>query len=95
VRESKIEKHLVLQIKKRGGICLKFISPSMIGVPDRLCLLPKGIIFFAELKATGEKPRPSQEFVINLLRKLGQSVEVFDSKEQIDEFLRELHKENL
>ena len=36
-----IESSLVDKIKVNRGLCLKFTSPSMIGIPDRIILLPK------------------------------------------------------
>lgn len=33
--EATIERHLVEGVKKLGGMCLKFVSPSTPGVPDR------------------------------------------------------------
>ena len=32
--EKDIEKYLVRQVKQMGGLALKFVSPSMAGVPD-------------------------------------------------------------
>lgn len=58
VREEVIERHLVNEVKKAGGIAYKFTSPGRRGVPDRIVLLPNGKIIFVECKAPGEKPRP-------------------------------------
>ena len=38
MRESTIEHRLVTEVKKRGGIAPKFVSPGLDGVPDRLVL---------------------------------------------------------
>ena len=43
-----------------GGIALKFTSPGMAGMPDRLVLLPEGKIYFVELKAPDMDLRPLQ-----------------------------------
>ena len=61
LRESLIERKLVIEVKKRGGLAVKFVSPGLDGVPDRLVLLPMGRIAFVEVKRHGEKPRPLQE----------------------------------
>ncbi len=71
MREKIIEKKLAAAVKKAGGIAPKFVSPSYDGMPDRLVLLPDGIIAFAELKAPGKRPRPLQEARHRLLRSLG------------------------
>ena len=47
--EKEIENYLVRKIKNKKGIAYKFTSPGNSGVPDRLCLLPNGKIFFIEL----------------------------------------------
>ena len=56
-------------------------------MPDRLCLLPNGKIFFVELKSPGKKPRALQVNQITKITKLGQRVYVMDSKEKVDEVL--------
>lgn len=58
--EKEIEQMLVKEVKKRGGLALKFISPGVNGVPDRLVLMHGGKIGFVELKAPGKKMRPLQ-----------------------------------
>ena len=86
-KESEIERFFTQGCKKKGWLCLKFVSPSMTGLPDRIILMPKGRIFFAELKAPGKKPRPLQVVVHNRLRKLGFSVCVIDSKESAETYI--------
>ncbi len=88
--ESKIENRLKKEVKKMGGLSLKFSSPGMSGVPDRLVLLPKGRIFFIELKAPGKTLRPLQIKRKEQLENLGFKVYVIDSYEKIDEFLQEV-----
>ncbi|MFA9398381.1 MAG: VRR-NUC domain-containing protein, partial [Clostridiaceae bacterium] len=58
--EKEIEGMLTKEVKKRGGWALKFISPGINGVPDRLVLMSGGKIAFVELKAPGKKMRPLQ-----------------------------------
>ncbi|WP_413725376.1 VRR-NUC domain-containing protein [Sodalis sp. RH16] len=80
IRESAIEKHLRVEVKKAGGVAYKFISPGLRGVPDRVVLLPGGRIIFVECKAPGEKPRPEQLRQHARLYALGFDVVVLDSK---------------
>ncbi len=54
----------------------------MAGVPDRLVLLPKGKIYFVELKAPGKKLRPLQLKRKEQLESLGFKVYVIDSYEK-------------
>lgn len=81
VREDVIERHLVNEVKKAGGIAYKFVSPGRRAVPDRLVLLPGGKIIFVECKAPGEKPRPDQLREHARLFALGHQVVVLDSKD--------------
>ena len=88
--EKEIEKKFALAVKRAGGIAPKFVSPGFAGMPDRLVLLPDGVIAFAELKAPGQKPRPLQEARHRLLRRLGFRVYVIDSEDQIGGMLHEI-----
>lgn len=90
MREKYIEQQLVSEVKKRGGICPKLVSPGYAGMPDRLIFLPGGKFALTEVKAPGEKPRPLQTSRHRLLRKLGFRVYVLDSPEQIGEILDEI-----
>ena len=83
MRERKVEKRLTVEVKKRGGMSPKFVSPGHDGMPDRLVLLPHGRIGFVECKAPGEKPRALQLARHEMLRRLGFMVFVVDDTEQI------------
>ena len=93
--EKIIEHKLTVAVKKAGGIAVKFVSPSSAGMPDRLVLLPDGLIAFVELKAPGKRPRPLQEARHRLLRSLGFRVYVIDHPEQIGGMLDELQAPQL
>ena len=60
MRERQIEQRLTQAVRKRRGLCPKWVSPGLDGVPDRIILLPGGRIAFAELKAPGKPLRPLQ-----------------------------------
>ena len=62
VRESTIEAYLRKAVEGRGGVCWKFKS-SVSGVPDRVVMLPEGVIAFLEVEVMS----------IVLLSKLGTS----------------------
>ena len=80
IAERDVEKTLIRQVGKGGGLCLKFISPGWSGAPDRLCLWPGGRVMFAELKRPGGKMRPLQERRKKQLEELGFEVALIDSK---------------
>ena len=83
MREKTIEQELVKAVRGMGGMCPKFTSPGMNGMPDRLVLLPGGRMGFVELKAPGRKLRPVQELRMRQLRRLGFYAAVIDGVEQI------------
>lgn len=83
MREKYVEQALVRETKRRGGICPKFTSPGMDGMPDRIALFPGGRIAFIEVKAPGKKPRPLQLHRHEQFRRLGFQVYVLDGLEQI------------
>jgi hypothetical protein len=85
--ERDIEAHLVEGVKCLGGVAYKFTSPGRRNVPDRICVLPRGVVFFVELKASGKKPTAGQLREHQRLRDLGQPVFVCDSLEQVDTLL--------
>lgn len=90
MRESTIESRLRTEAKKRGGMALKFVSPGLNGVPDRIVLMPSGRIAFIELKAPGKTPRATQLKRKRQLEALGFRVYVVDGTEQIGGILDEI-----
>lgn len=90
MKESVIERHLAISAKKMGGMAVKFASPGLDGVPDRIVLLPKRKMAFVELKAPGKKLRPLQEKRRRQLMVLGFPVYVIDDVGQIGGVLDEV-----
>lgn len=88
--EKLIERKLKRYTEDAGGICIKLAAVHVIGLPDRLCLLPGARLFFAELKTTKKKPRKIQRVWHIKLRKLGFRVEVIDRSEQIEKIFKEI-----
>ena len=88
--ESLIEQHLVREVNRRDGLCLKFNSQSMTGIPDRIILMKNGTVGFIEVKQKGKKPRPLQKLRMKQLRRLGFKVYTLDEKEKIGEILDEI-----
>ena len=90
MKEKTIEQKLVSEVKKRGGICPKWVCPSFDGMPDRIVLMPHSHVAFVEVKAPGEKPRPLQQSRHRMLRRLGFKVFVLDAIEDIGGILDEI-----
>jgi hypothetical protein len=88
--EKHIEMKLAEAVKRMGGIAVKFVSPGLDGMPDRLVLLQNGKIAFVELKAPGKKPRPLQNRRMKQLQELGFNCFVIDSDAQIGGILDEI-----
>lgn len=89
MREKQVEQALVKAVK-RVGICPKFTSPGLAGVPDRLVLMPNGKLGFVEVKAPGKKPRSLQLFRMKQLTDLGFQCFVLDEIDQIPELLERI-----
>ena len=89
MREKQIEQKLVKAVRNAGGLCPKFVSPGLAGMPDRLILLPGRRLAFVEVKAPGEKPRLLQLHRHAQLRALGFRVHVLDDPAQIPEILEQ------
>lgn len=86
--EKEVERYLREQVKKRlGGVALKFVSPGLSGVPDRVVLLPGGKVIFVETKAPGKKLRILQEHVCGMIAALGFEVRRIDTKPGVDAFI--------
>ncbi len=88
--ENVIERQLARAVKKMGGMAVKFVSPGLDGVPDRIVLLPDKRVAFVELKAPGKKLRALQEKRKRQLEALGFPVYVIDGVEQIGGVLDEI-----
>lgn len=89
--EKEVEGRLRKQVKNRlGGLALKFVSPGLRGVPDRIVLLPGARIVFVETKAPAEKLRKLQKYVCGLIAALGFDVRRIDTIEKVDSFIQEM-----
>ena len=91
--ESEVERYLREQVEKLGGKCIKFIPDFSRGFPDRIVILPHGMLVWVETKRpVGGHIDPAQNVQHVLLRRLGQRVDVVWTKEEVDNLLRELNK---
>lgn len=89
MNEKRLEAKLRERVRKLGGLALKFVSPGIAGVPDRIVLL-RGRTWFVELKSPGQKPSARQLIVHRQLDSLGHPVWIVDSDEKLEEFLNQL-----
>jgi hypothetical protein len=88
--EKLVERRLVEEVAERGGLAVKMLPFQFAGLPDRLCLMPGGKVFFVELKSTGKNPSPIQQVAHERLRRLGFAVYVIDHTRHITTQIPEL-----
>jgi len=97
MREREIEAHLVARVKALGGEVRKVSWIGRRGAPDRLVMLPPGIVVYpgpefgyaiwVELKAPGVKPPAYQLREHARMRGMGQRVVVIDSTDGVEALL--------
>lgn len=93
-RERDVERLLCKLVAEVGGRCDKFIPDANSGMPDRLIMLPGGVLVWAELKRPqGGRLSALQRYQHEQLRRLGQRVEVVWTKEQAGELVDELSRQ--
>lgn len=88
--EKNIERHLVDGVKKLGGLCLKFVSPSTPGVPDRIIITKNGKVIFVELKTEKGRLAKLQEYIIKQMMQRGADVRVIKGRDAVKELLEEI-----
>ena len=89
--ENEVEGHLRSRVEKAGGLCVKFLPDFARGFPDRIVLLPGGVLVWVETKRPqGGVLSPVQKVQHVLLRRLGQRVEVVWTKDQADDLIDSL-----
>lgn len=90
MKESQIERCLVEGVKRLGGMCLKFVSPGTLGVPDRIIITAKGRVIFVELKAETGRLTKIQRYVIGEMQKRGADARVVKGIDEVKELLAEI-----
>lgn len=70
--EKDIERWLGNQLKPRGFLYYKFVSPANPGVPDRIVVCPDGTAWFVELKTRRGSAGPAQLVHLAMLAAHGQ-----------------------
>lgn len=98
--ETEVERYLRERVESAGGKCVKFLPDFSRGWPDRIVLLPAGVLVWVETKRpVGGRVDPAQNVAHTILRRLGQRVEVVWSKEEADglilRLLNEIHTEDV
>jgi hypothetical protein len=92
MRECEVEAYLVRCIAAIGGRAYKFTSPGRVGVPDRLLVLPGGLVVFVEVKAPGGRLSKPQAREIEALARLGAEIYVVYNWRDIESLVRVLQR---
>ena len=95
MRESAIEARLVREVKKRGGLCYKFVSPNNPGVPDRIVITPEGRTIYVELKTEIGRLAKIQQWQIEEMRKRGVDVRVLKGLDKVMAFVEEVFENEI
>lgn len=91
MREREVERYLRDRVEQAGGRCVKFIPDIDNGMPDRVVMLPGGVLVWTEVKKPqGGALSELQRWQHRRLRELGQRVEVIWTKEDADRLVAEL-----
>lgn len=69
LRESALERKSRTYVLALGGEFLKVKGAK--GWPDRIIILPNGVVLFCEFKRHKKKPDPLQRHILNKICKLG------------------------
>lgn len=85
IKESEVQRKIILQLEKRGWIAVKLIQTTMNGIPD-LMALKCGKTVFIEVKTDKGVTSELQKFRHEKLRSQGFTVHVCTSFEKISLF---------
>jgi hypothetical protein len=86
--ERDVERRFVRGMRDLGALTLKIRAAP--GWPDRLVVLPGGLVVWIELKRPGARPRPLQEYVLDGLAVMGHHAGAFDDPEKAAEYVRSI-----
>ena len=92
-RERNVERYLVDQVRRIGGLCKKWVCPESDGMPDRI-VIHSGRIEFVELKRPGGKLRPLQQKRREELERQGAKVFTLSTKQEVDDYIFRLKAVN-
>lgn len=92
MREAQLERIFRSRVRMvLGGMVIK-MAPTVVGVPDRMVLLPGGRVFLVELKAErGVLSAAQREWHLRA-RRLGTHVVVLRGLEQIQTWVEGQHR---
>lgn len=90
ISEKTLERRFREAVKKRGGLALKWRSWDYTKMPDRLTLIPPGLIFWFEFKSDGKAVYGAQKARIEMLQKMGFYAGVINSTKTLKQALDDI-----
>lgn len=84
--EKDLEKLFCKRILKEGGLAIKLVPWSIIGLPDRMALRKPGRVDFVEFKDEGLPLRATQIKTAERMEKLGFKVHLINSYTSLNAF---------
>ena len=86
--EKEAERALFKSVVAGGGKCIKMDPTYNAGIPDRLVLLPGGVVVWVELKRRiGGKISPLQNLWRRELKQLGHSVVYLRGVKEVNDWV--------
>lgn len=73
--EREVERILQDRVRALGGLSFK-LAPTHAGIPDRIVLLPGGVIILVEVKADDGRVEPAQALWHRRAQALGTTVRI-------------------
>lgn len=86
--EKGTEQFLFREMRILGGSANKFVCPNHRGKPDRICVFPKGLVIFVELKSEGKKLKDHQAREHQRMRAQGLIVCTLDTRAKVLAFIK-------
>jgi len=90
MREKSIENYFKTKVNNLGWLCFKLATPGTAGIPDRLVILPKGTIWFVELKQPKGRLEKIQKHIIKTLDTYECNTAVLKDKGDVDRWILSL-----
>lgn len=92
MREKDLERYLKERVTGIGGLCWKFTSPGTAGVPDRIVICNRQIVFVELKRPDGGQLSALQKRRLWQLSKLGHWAKVIRTAEEVDALIEGLEK---
>lgn len=91
--EYNVEHYLCEKLNEKGCLTFKFVSPGRKGVPDRIVLTKKGVVYFIETKRpVGGRVSPLQKYWQKMIEIRHGKYALVINKKEVLELIAEMEK---